>query len=351
MKRITTLLTVIMILAVCCGCALGYLPEAPAKTTAVPTGEPVVLEVDDAEAPGLAEETPGPPAAGENEEIPEPLPAAKPAEALPVGTEQEVLRPDIADTGAIGVLYATEIPYGYDFSSETEWLCYDFDADGSEETVFTGPIDTETDCLSFRVGETAEETEIFVLTEMAIIRLTERGVPKLFVCGDFGSDDYITYVFGVGTDAIVCEDMIEARLKTEDEVLYFCERYECLGTREGIRAYAGDPPAPVSDTLIPAYIPTEEDLTQRRDELTETGILLRSKVDLPARAEDGTETLLPKGTSLYLVFFTETLDRIGVKTEEGALFVMDTKLPNGGWVLTVNGLPEDMCFSNLSYAD
>lgn len=357
MKKKAIALISIMITLFLSGCALGYLPEMPANTASAPAESPVIMEAagtEDAAALDIPAEMPEPAATAELPEEEETPPAEESGETVPAVTEERELplEPVVTDTGAVGVLYATEFSYEYGFfSEEKELLRYDFDGDGTEEAVCVGPIDTETDCLRLREGRSAEDTDIFMLTDIAIVRLTEGDIPKLFVCGDYASDDYMTYVFTVGTEKLICEDMIEARLKPEEEKLYFSERYVCLGTRDGVRAYAGDPPVPVSSTLIPSHIPTAEELAEERDMLTEMGILLKSKVDLPAYAEDGTETVLPKGTLMYLVSFTETLERIEVKTEEGALFAMDAKLPNGGWVLTLNGLPEDMCFSNLFYAD
>ena len=324
---------------------------APAETPTV-----VVMETESAETPEEA--------VAETETASDALPdAAAGGEAEGTPVEPAATEPDPAeavcytftDTGATGVLFAADIPYARDFSADSPLLKGDFDGDGTEETVCAGAIDTETDCLCFYAGaergEAREETDIFQLTRIAAARLSDGGAVKLLICGDYGSDDYMTYVFGVVGDTLTMEDMMEARFATEGDTLLFHERYECLGTRDGVRAYAGDPLQPVTETLTSADIPTEEELATDREALIDMGILLKSKVELTAVGEDGTETTLPSGTYLYLVSFLETLERIWVKTEEGTLYSLETKLPMGGWVMTVNGLPEDMCFSNLSYAD
>lgn len=348
MKRICGSISCMILALVLCGCAvLGYVPDKTAeRTTPMPESTPVSFAVEEAITIAENGETEG---AGQ-----EPLPTVTPEVAAPAA--EEIVAPwepqrAWEDTGLTGVLWSADVPYSTDWQQEQLFLAADFDGDGKEESVFAGPIDTETDCLFFRVGEMTEETEIYCVLSVAVVRLCEGETPRLLVCGDFGSDDYMTYVFSIGTGIIVFEDMIEAGMMTEGRDLFFCERYECLGTRTGVRAYAGNPLMPVSETLVPSMIPTEEQLVSERETLIDSGILLKSKVDLTVKDETGAESVLPKGTYLYLVSFNETLDQIRVKTEEGALYVMETKLPNGGWVMTVNGLPEDMCFSNVSYAD
>ena len=316
MKKIFLILLFLLILLPGCSGRKEAEPASPAETDYLPVSSPVQIElVPSAEtaAPGTA------------------APAA-----------------DTASASGLPIVYYVYEEVGFSVS-EAEMFRYDLDGDGKEETV------------SFRTDEEEYSTTILIddrsvffdessmLSQVILIDL-DPATPwiNLLVEINYGSDYYFTTEVHLENGMPVKGAEVGAVLVSGTTQTMF-ERTDFLGTKSGSCGFHGETLAPDSD-WYDCRIPTQDELAERLDELTEFGRLCHAVKEVPCTI-NGKNAKIAGDSYLYMTRFNPSAKLAEVRTLDGVTAVISYTFEEDDREYRIGGIPQNELFDNLSYAD
>ena len=244
---------------------------------------------------------------------------------------------------AVGDLAYPEWP------TEGEMLYGDLKGNGVEETISYRMLEDEW-ATEITVGEDTIRLEEGSDLIRALLLDLDPGSARrnLLVVIDQASADYVTVEVHYEDDELVIGTVVYADMEWQDGVLQGYERADILGTRSGMRRYAGEDLHPESDWLDTVYVPTARELAEERNDLLDTGLILETARDLPCEI-DGKAAALPAGTLLYPLRWTADESTVEVRSTDGTTAVL--RVVVGDWEYRIDGVPQAQYFTNLQYAD
>lgn len=244
---------------------------------------------------------------------------------------------------AVGDLAYPEWP------TEGEMLYGDLRGNGVEETISYRMLEDEW-ATEITVGEDTIRLEEGSDLIRALLLDLDPGSARrnLLVVIDQASADYVTVEVHYEDDELVIGTVVYADMEWQDGVLQGYERADILGTRSGMRRYAGEDLHPESDWLDTVYVPTARELAEERNDLLDTGLILETARDLPCEI-DGKAAALPAGTLLYPLRWTADESTVEIRTTDGTTAVL--RVVVGDWEYRIDGVPQAQYFTNLQYAD
>ncbi len=311
-------------------------PE-PEKTTAAkketPAPEPTAEEETREETPASEPaSTPEPTEKPASE--PEPTPASAPEpEPAP---ERTVVVPDLSE---LPIEVNSYLQFG-EYPMEGHLFTFDLDYDGTPEDI------------SFKADY--QEGTITVLAENRSIVIERAAGEFSFILIDLDPEtpyanviaviDGFTFVLHPEEDQLV-DRVSSGIVYCDDGVLYRDESFLLLGARSGFCVCSGEDLAPEGDWWQDDYIPTEDEIEDEFDYLADASILLQVIRDLPCWIDEE-ETVLPKGTYLYVLGIDPVAKSVKVATTDGVeaiiVFTGDDDL---GY--SINDIPQEQYFKAL----
>lgn len=292
-------------------------------------------------------------------------PAQEPAEA-PAETPAEPAE-DPAETPAEEpAAEASPIPDGWLELTDRLPYSFDWDGDGEDETIDIQPMKTssEADGVAFPLrlennGQVWRSMDPGVWNvRLYLTDLGGDGSYELFLSGDLGSDDYVTYGWRltdgdpetikftgeVRYDNVTWVDYVEGAFvdATEDGQIRINSFLYMLGTYGGVRPYAFNDKgeiAPVDGTIWD-YPDNDQALTLRTA-LTAASVTARNG------NPDGGSLTLEAGDKLILTG-SDGVSRAWFETSDGRFGVLETEKRDWQWF--IGGVEENEIFSDLPYA-
>ncbi len=274
----------------------------------------------------------------------EPESGEQAADSLPTIAPVPMAEPLIFDYyAAAGDLAYPEWP------TEGQMFRGDLDGSGIEETIGYRLLEDEW-ATEITVGEdTIRLEEGSDLIRVLLLDLDPASARRnLLVVIDQASADHVTVEVHYEDDELVIGTVVYADTEWQDGALQGLERADILGTRSGMRRYAGEDLHPESDWLDTVYVPTAEELAEEQADLIDTGLVLETARDLPCEI-DGKAATLPAGTLLYPLRWTADESTVEVRTTDGVTAVIRAVVGDGEY--RIDGAPQEQYFTNLQYAD
>ena len=236
-----------------------------------------------------------------------------------------------------------------EWPTEGEMFRGDVSGSGIEETVSYRLLEDEW-ATEITVGEdTIRLEEGSDLARVLLLDLDPVNARRnLLVVIDQASADYVTVEVHYEDDELVIGTVVYADMEWQDGALQGYERADILGTRSGVRRYAGEDLHPESDWLDTVYVPTANEIAEELTDLIDTGLILQTVRDLPCEIDDKA-AMLPAGTLLYPLRWTADESTVEVRTTDGTTAVISVVV--GDWEYRIDGVPQAQYFTNLEYAD
>ena len=221
----------------------------------------------------------------------------------------------------------------------------DLDGNGTEETVSFAV--TGDDQVTLKVeydGKTYTDMHEYLYNATLHIAdtLADDGAREIYLCGDTGSDDYVTYIYRLNNGEIT-KVYLDGSVETVDgsgAVRLTCQ-VDIMGTWGGVCTYRMGTDG--AFTLASDYT------LLRIDEAWQYNAVTTQKDGLVATQADGTETTLPAGTKL-LGLRTDLQTYVLCEREDGTRVTVAYEKNTAEWGWLVQGEPESAWFGEVPYA-
>jgi len=193
--------------------------------------------------------------------------------------------------------------------------------------------------------------------------INEDGKKELFICGDFYSDDYITYCLAYDGEIGLISMQFANLNRYEVDTPHSEGGYGMITAIDGANItltgsqdvlgtwFASRVLAYVDGKFEPADDGTWRMVDITGDDETWEYRCLELKRELPVKFEDGGEGVLPAG-SKFVVTQSDLESTVYFKTEDGKTgsFAIEPNVQNG-WGSLISGMGEDDWFEYVPYAD
>ncbi len=236
------------------------------------------------------------------------------------------------------------------YVTEADMFIYDFDGDGEEEEISFYYDEDEYLC-TITAGEYVAKFECMDFSGAILMDLDPASpYVNLIVIYDAGSSDYLADELHVENGVLVNGKTLPGHCEvTADGELVVYEPTDLLGTATGWRVYAGDALNPTSKWLQMSRIPSKEELKNERDDLIEFGTLLHATRDVPCEI-GGATAVIPAGSYVYRLRYTDTYDRVEVSMEDGTVALIYTEFDRDRYDFQIDGRSVHDYFDNLMFA-
>ncbi len=253
---------------------------------------------------------------------------------------------DAVSRGILPLNVTSALPYSFDL-----------DGDGAKETIEAAGRKTDeygNMAYSLHVtggkGEDAsQETYIIYNPSVWLADLDGDGTVEVFLCGDCGSDDYITYCWrwngalesvkfsgevrnGADAGGDYADGAVESIRNGGLTLGSFTYMLGTYGSERIYRLTEDGGIAPVEGTIWT---------------FPNNSMWLQTSRELSVVLDDGTSAVLPSGTRLLLTG-TDGVSETYFQTEDGRTGTLSVSRTDAGWL--VSGVNENDCFVSLPYA-
>lgn len=292
-----------------------------------PAPEPTADAETQEEAPAT-EPAPEPVPEPVSEPEPEPEPAPEP--------DRPVVVPDLS---GLPIEVNSYLQFG-EYPTKGHLFTFDLDYDGApEEISFTadyqeGTITVFAGDRSIVIERAADEFS-FILIDLD---------PETPYANVIAVIDGVTFVLRPEGDQLM-DNVYSGTVYCDNGVLYRDEPFLLLGARSAFCACSGEDLTPEGDWWQDDYIPTEDEIEDEFDYLTDTCILLQVIRDLPCWIDEE-EAVLPKDTYLYVLGIDPVAKSVKVATTDGVEAII-TFTGDDDLGYRINDVPQEQYFKAL----
>lgn len=263
-----------------------------------------------------------------SEPEPEPEPAPEP--------DRPVVVPDLS---GLPIEVNSYLKFG-EYPTKGHLFTFDLDYDGApEEISFTadyqeGTITVFAGDRSIVIERAADEFS-FILIDLD---------PETPYANVIAVIDGVTFVLRPEGDQLM-DNVCSGTVYCDNGVLYRDEPFLLLGARSAFCACSGEDLSPEGDWWQDDYIPTEDEIEDEFDYLTDTCILLQVIRDLPCWIDEE-EAVLPKDTYLYVLGIDPVAKSVKVATTDGVEAII-TFTGDDDLGYRINDVPQEQYFKAL----